>query len=530
MEKEAITRLTPEAEKYIKTLESTVQKQQVRIEQLTEMLLKSQKSMFGQSSEKSRYVLGNGGQAEQINLFNEAESLANNKTPEPMPETIIIAGHERKPKRTKEELIKELPIVEVLCELPEEEQVCGECGSGMRPLGKETVRDELETIPAQIRVLRYVRTSYVCRCCEKETGFATIKKARTPAPVIRKSMASASTVAHVMYQKYVNGMPLARQEKDWEYQGVRINRASLANWVIRAATDWFTPLWERMKGDLLKQPVILADETVIQVLKEDCKEPTSESRMWVYGSSSTGSPKIILFEYQPTRSGEHARRFLKGFNGYLQTDGYNGYEKVPDVTRCGCWAHLRRKYEESMPKEPKAREGSIAAVGFGYCNKLFDIERELKGLSACERLVERQNRSKPVLESYLVWLGTVNALEGSKLAEAVNYSRNQHATLCRFLEDGHIDLSTNRIEAAIRPFVVGRGNWLFSDTAKGAQSSAIVYSLVETAKANGLNIYMYLVHLLGSLPSMGSISDPSQLDRLLPWSQDLPDHCKLSKL
>lgn len=528
MENVNLQGFSPEAEAYIKTLEDTIHKQQLRIDQLTEMLLRMQKNMYGQSSEKSRYVLGKDGEeTAQLNLFNEAELQSNNKAPEPTPETIRISSHERKPKRTKEELIKDLPVEEILCEIPEAERICDECGAAMRVLGKETVREELEIIPAQVRVLRYIRFSYVCSACEKETGSASIKKAATPVPVIRKSMASASTIAHVMYQKYVNAMPLARQETDWGYQGVALSRATLANWIIRAATDWLLPLWERQKVHLLKQNVVLADETVIQVLKEEGKKPSSESRMWVYGSSHCGWPKITLFEYQPTRSGEHARRFLAGYRAYLQTDGYGGYEKVPNVTRCGCWAHLRRRYEEAMPKEGKAKEGSAAAIGFGYCNQLFDIERDLKELGAVERLQKRQERSKPVLEAYLAWLSTIQALEGSKLGEAVNYSRNQELALSRFLEDGHIDLSTNRIEKAIRPFVIGRGNWLFADTVKGAQASAIVYSIIETARANNLNIYQYLLHLFRQMPTVDFKVDPTLLERFLPWSAELPDECRL---
>jgi len=523
MDKAILTGLTPEVTTYIETLEDTIEKKQIRIDQLSDLLLKMQKAMYGSSSEKSRYVLGEG----QISLFNEAESLLDNTAPEPKPET-LVDSYKRKSKRTKEELIKDLPVIEIHCELPEEELLCSKCGDEMRTLGKESIREELEIIPAQIRVLRYIRHSYVCKSCEKETGEATIKKAPAPAPVIRKSMASASTIAHVMYQKYVNGMPLARQEKDWSYQGVILNRATLANWVIRAATIWFAPLWNLMKTYLLQRAVILCDETVIQVLKEEGKKPSSESRMWVYASSNSGEPQIILFEYQPTRSGEHARRFLEGFNGYLQTDGYKGYDKVPDVIRAGCWSHLRRRYEEAMPKNEKDREGSFAVIGFDYCNKLFDIERELKDLPAEERLVERKKQSLPILEAYLEWLGTVHALEGSPLAEAVNYSRNQQPALNRFLEDGRIELSTNRVENAIRPFVVGRGNWLFADTVRGAQSSAIVYSIVESAKANNLNVYQYLVYLLSLMPMLDFKNDPSQLDKLLPWSDSLPSQCRLN--
>ncbi|ACV62308.1 transposase IS66 [Desulfofarcimen acetoxidans DSM 771] len=441
-----MTGLTPEVTEYISKLETqlqeqfkTVELQKVRIDRLTDILVKFQKSMYGQSSEKSKYVLGEDNN--QLSLFNEAEVESNRHAPEP--NKVAVAGHTRKAKRTKEELAANLPVVEILCELEEDKLLCEECGGDLRVLGKETVREELEIIPAQVRVLRYIRQNYVCESCEKETGEATIVKAPTPAPVIKRSLASASTVAHVMYKKYVNGMPLYRQEKDWANQGVILSRATLANWIIRAAIDWLVPLWETMKCHLLKQAVIHADETVIQVLKEEGKKPSSESRMWVYCSGNTGDSPVVLFEYQPTRSGEHARRFLDGFNGFLQTDGYSGYGKVPEVTRCGCWSHLRRKYQEAIPKSGDV-EGSVAAVGFEYCNQLFAIERDLAQLSPEKRKLQRQERSKPVLEAYWSWLETVNPLKGSRLAEAITYSVNQKTSLNTFLEDGCIELSNNR--------------------------------------------------------------------------------------
>ncbi len=526
MEKINLTDLSPDVTAYISMLEAkleeqskTVETQKVRIDRLMDILANFQRNTYGQSSEKSKYLLNQ--DDGQLSLFNEAEVEAKRQAPEP--DKVTVTTYIRKAKRTKEELAANLPVTEIICELAENELDCQECSSKMRVLGKEPVREELEIIPAQVRLLRYIRYNYVCKACEKETGEATIVKAPVPAPVIKKSLASASTVAHVMYQKYVNAMPLYRQEKDWSNQGLILSRATLANWIIRSATDWLEPLWETMKSHLINEDVIHADETVIQVLKEDGKKPSSDSRMWVYCSGNTGTAPIVLFEYQPTRSGEHARRFLTGFNKYLQTDGYVGYNKVPDVTRCGCWSHLRRKYQEAMPKNA---EGSIAAVGFDYCNKLFAIEKEIKELTPQERKKQRQKLSKPALEAYWAWLETVNVLKGSKLADAITYSINQRSTLNTFLEDGRIELSNNRAENAIRPFVVGRKSWLFSDTKKGAKSSAIVYSLVETAKANDLNVYMYLVHIFSTMPKLDFQRNPALLEDLMPWSEKLPSYCR----
>ena len=527
--------LPPEVTEYILKLETqlkeqetklqqqskTVETQKVRIDQLMNILSNFQKNTYGQSSEKSKYILGE--ESNQISIFNEAEVEANRNAPEPT--VLSVSGHARKAKRTKEELAANLPVVEIICELEDDKLLCGECDGTMRVLGKEQVREELEIIPAQVRRLQYIRYSYVCSDCEKETGEATIVKAPVPAPVIKRSLASASTVAHVMYQKYVNGLPLYRQEKDWANHGVQLSRATLANWIIRSGMDWLAPLWHHMKSQLLAQGVIQADETVIQVLKEEGKKASSQSRMWLYCSGKTASKPVVLFEYQPTRSGEHARRFLEGFGGYLLTDGYSGYDKVPNVTRCGCWAHLRRKYQEAMPKTG-AGIGSSAAIGFEYCNKLFDLEKSFEGLSIEERKAKRQEQSKPILDAYFLWAETVDALKGSKLSEAITYSTNQRNALSAFLEDGNIELSNNRAENAIRPFVIGRKGWLFADTTKGAQASALVYSIVETAKANNLNVYMYLVHILSKMPAIDFETNPSLLEDLMPWSDMLPSYCR----
>lgn len=346
MQKIDIKGLSPDQIEYITSLEEKVESLQIRINQLMDMVLKTQKALYGRSSEKRRYVLGE--ESDQISLFNEAEAETNSKAEEPTVQT-IVSSYSRKAKRTKEELAKTVPVVEIICDLDEDKRTCDICNAELRYLGKEHVRDELEIIPAQVRVLRYVRFNYVCKECEKETDEANIIKAPVPAPVMKRSLASPSTVAHVMYQKYANGVPLYRQEKDWANQGVKLSRATLANWIIRPSHEWLEPLYNVMKNQLIAEPVIHADETVIQVLKEPGKKASTESRMWVYTSGRSPTP-MVLYEYQPTRSGQHARRFLEGFSGYLQTDGYSGYNAVPNVIHCGCWAHLRRKFEEALPK------------------------------------------------------------------------------------------------------------------------------------------------------------------------------------
>jgi transposase len=522
MQKIDMKGLSPDQTEYITSLEKKIESQQIRINQLMDMLAKTQKALYGRSSEKSRYVLGE--ESDQISLFNEAEAETSNKAEEPTVQT-IVSSYSRKPKRTKEELAKTVPVVEVTCDLEKDKRTCDICNAELRYLGKEHVRDELEIIPAQVRVLRYIRFNYVCKECEKETDEANIIKAPVPAPVMKRSLASPSTVAHVMYQKYANGVPLYRQEKDWANQGVTLSRATLANWIIRPSHEWLEPLYSVMKNQLIFEPVIHADETVIQVLKEPGKKASTESRMWVYTSGRSPTP-IVLYEYQPTRSGQHARRFLEGFSGYLQTDGYSGYNVVPNVTHCGCWAHLRRKFEEALPKGADI-VGSKAAIGLDYCNRLFALEDQWIDLTAEERQKRRLEQSKPVLDEFWQWLSTLNPLRNSNLGKAVTYALNQKEALNNFLLDGRIDISNNRAENAIRPFVTGRKNWLFSDTQRGAKASAIVYSVIESAKANQLNPYMYLVLLLTKLPGLKELTAES-LNPFLPWSPELPDWCRIS--
>jgi len=515
MDKKDFEGLSAPAVAYISDLEK-------RVEQLTELLRLAQKARFGASSEKAKYILEDG--FEQASLFNEAEVCADDNAPEP----VIVSQHKRKPKRTKEKLAKELPVKEVVIDIPEAERVCGICENTLHPIGRELVRRELSIIPAQAYVTETYRINYACGPCEAETDEANIIKPPVPEPVVKRGLASPSSVAHVMYQKYVNALPLARQEKDWEIFGVTISRATLANWIIYAAMHWLLPLWEALKAILILSPVILADETVVQVLKEPGKTPQSESRMWVYCTGNTGAPPIVLFEYQPNRAGENPKRFLSGAKDfYLQTDGYSGYNKVENTTHCGCFAHMRRKLEEAMPKN--APKDNKARIGLEYCQQLFALEREFQNLSPEERLKKRYERSKPVLDAFFAWAETANPVAGCKLAEAIVYARNQKGPLSAFLLDGRIDISTNRVENAIRPFCVGRKNFLFADTVRGAQSSAVAYSVIETARANGLNPYQYLLYLFTELPTVLTKDPAADLSRFFPWVSEVQEKCRFSQ-
>jgi len=510
-----------EKDAYIEHLENTIKELQAQISNLTEMLRLMQKQKFGSSSEKTPKDEIPG----QLSLFNEAESEADASSPEPVKKA--VKGYLRtEPKTKREELIKDLPVREIPCDIPEENKFCAKCGTSLVPMGKETVREELEYIPAQLRIVRYVRWTYECPKC-KHSDDRYIVKAPVPTSLMNHSLASPSSVANVMYQKYVNAQPLYRQEKDWEQLGIALSRATMANWIIRCSEDYFFPVIDHLRGQLLSRDIVHCDETPVQVLKENGKKPQTKSYMWLYRTGNDGKPPVILYDYQPSRNGDNAVEYLKTFKGYVHSDGYSGYNKLTSITRCGCWAHLRRKFVEAIPQ--KKAEGSPptdAETGRDYCNRLFKIEEDLAELSPEDRYLQRLELEKPVLEAFWRWLENVKVLKGSALGKAVTYAINQKPYMENYLLDGRLSISNNAAENAIRPFTVGRKNWLFSDTPKGAKASAAVYSIVETAKANNLNVFTYLEYLLMYMPDTDWHNHPEELDELMPWSPQVQEECK----
>ena len=507
----------------VAVLEDTILKQRQEIDELkrklehmNEVFANAQRARFGQSSEKASYVLNE----DQISLFNEAEKEQDHKAAEPTEETFAVKAHARKKKRTLDEITANLPEKEILLELPEEQLVCDKCGGKFKAIGKKFVRREMQVIPRQVEILAYYTVTYACDHCEKDTGFAHIASAKPPVPLMKHSLASPSSVADIMAKKYADGLPLARQEKIWAREGVELSRATMSNWVIQCSQTWLKPLYKHMKQRLLEQNVLHADESVVQVLKEDGKTASSESRMWVYASGDRSPIPVRIFEYQPDRSGKRPESFLRGFTGCLVTDGYSGYNQVQKVIHCGCWAHMKRKWREAMP-DGATVQTSKAAVGFQYCNKLFSLEKKCANLKDKYRKEYRQNIILPVLEEYFCWVNTLDPEKGSKLAEAVTYARNQKTALMAFVDHVDVPISNNLAENAIRPFAVGRKNWLFCDTVKGAESSAIVYTMVETAKANGLDPYEYLLYALSVLPYCGKSISHEMLESTMPWSSEV---------
>lgn len=525
---------------------------------LAEVVRQYQKMLFGQSSEKTKYAAEEQS-GDQISLFNEAEAESNPKAEEPR---TLVAGHSRKPKRTHEEMAKDLPVVEIVHTLPEEERVCPKCGDALKIIGQAKVRDEMIFEPARYYINRHMQESYVCGCCGKDTAkdaempniaAQTIVRAPAPKPVLPNSMASASLLSYVLYAKYALALPLYRLEQDFKNNGLSIPRVTLANWVIRSAEMYLEPIWEALRASVLAENVVQADETRTQVLKEKGRKATQKSYMWVFCSGEFSAKPAVLYMYSPNRAGENAKTFLGEYNKYLIVDGYDGYNGL-NAERCGCIAHLRRRFKDAMPegtalyepaKEPPWRPKSNkeryefkkeiledlkshpvkSAVGFFLCNELFDLERAGK-YDIKERIKIRRECASVLLEVFWSWLDSVNPGKGTALSRAVNYALNERKYLVKFLDDPIVPVSNNRCENSVRPFCVGRRNWLFSATPKGAKSSAIVYSIIETAKSNNLKPYHYLSWLFETM-SQADTFDDNVIASVLPWSEAVPADCKL---
>ncbi|GFN22544.1 hypothetical protein TAMC210_08600 [Thermanaeromonas sp. C210] len=337
-------------------------------------------------------------------------------------------------------------------------------------------------------------------------------------------------LSYIMTQKYGEGLPLYRQEQQFKSWGIDLSRQTMANWVLHGANTYLTLIYDRLHEHLLKRDLLHADETTLQVLHEPGREPTTKSFLWLY-RTGRDSPPIILYDYQTTRAGKHPRRFLAGFKGYLHVDGYAGYHELSDVTLVGCWAHARRKFDEALKALPEEKRHAAVAAreGLEFCNRLFAIERELKDVTPEERYQIRQVRSQPVLDEFLAWLKKQKAqvLPKSAFGQAVYYCLSQWDKLVAFLQDGRLEIDNNRSERSIKPFVIGRKNWLFANTPRGAKASAIVYSIIETAKENRLNPFHYLTYLFERLPNLDP-QDKEELDQLLPWSDTLPPICRMN--
>jgi transposase len=406
----------------------------------------------------------------------------------------------------------------VVIELSGEDRICPQDGTELTEIGEEK-SEQLDIIPAQMKVIETVRKKYACRVCEQG-----VKMAPLPPRAIPKSIAGSGLLAFVAVSKYVDALPLYRMESILLRAGGEISRSTLSFWMVKVA-EVLTPLFNLMEETLLERNYVGCDETRVQVLKEAGKKPTTLSYMWVRGSAGPGPP-IILFEYDPTRSQEVPVRILEGFEGYLQVDAYPGYDELfrknPKIIRLGCLAHVRRKFEQAF-KASKDKKGKTGK-GLSFITKLYQIERFARENEFdVEKLyLLRQEKAKPILEEFYQWLDAHKDTVAPKslLGKAVLYAYNEWPHIVRYTDDGRLRPDNNFIENAIRPFAVGRKNWLFSDTVAGAKASTTIYSVIETVKANKIEPYWYLRQVLEALPKA---TTADEIEALLPWNINMAE-------
>ena len=525
----------------IETQASRIKEQENTIKELREMVdeLRSLKANLEETLEEFRRQFF-GVKSEKTTSKSKDESQAVKKT-------VTVKEHtrKRKPKATRDELYADLPVREIICPVEESERFCDWCNAEMIPVTSKFVREEIRITPAKVERIHYMQEVLMCPECHKDHD-GSFKSGIVPKSLFPHSPASASSVAYVIFDKGFMGLPYYRMESAFKQLGAKINRETLANWCILATKKYLLPVFVRLHEEMLKRDIIHADETTCQVLREDGKEAQSTSYMWIYSSGTDGLPGIVLYEYQPGRSGVYPQKFLDGFHGKLQCDGYQGYNKVEDVQLICCSAHARRKFYEALPagkkktiklldvnssetiREPEIPQTDLekyipAEIGVAYFNKLFYLEREFKELSPEERQKKRIEQEVSVWENFFGWLGTLNPTKGSKLEKAVNYAQNHKDTLQGYLQDGRCELSNNRAERNAKSYAIGRKNSLFHTSVNGAVASSVIYSLVETAKANNLNVFQYIYILLLYMPGCKNRSEG--IEQLMPWSEFIKEHC-----
>ena len=490
---------------------------------LSDRLALARRKQFGSSSEK--YAEG----YEQMDLFNEAEASADPEAEEPCFEEIHPSSYKRKKRiGKKEEDLSGFEVTETIeYKLAGEDRYCPDCGKKYKVVTRETVK-RLKFVPAKFEVVEEVTYVYSCPEC------GSMKRPEKIPPLVSGgSIATSSLVAGIMNAKYVNGMPLARQEREFARYNLNLSTKTMANWIIGCADRYLKPLYDRMKEEFLKSRYIHCDETRIQVIGEPDQKGSTRNWMWVYLTDEySGAPRMALFDYERTRAGYHPVKFLDGrFHGYLTCDGYQAYHGLDDsITVTGCFTHARRRFDAALTalKKDFTREQLKETVAYNAMTRigvLYKIEELIRNKTPEERYEERQKQSRPVVDALFEWLHSMedSVDRSSLIGDAILYTLNQEPYLRRYLDDGHLSIDNNSAERAIKNFAVGRRNWLFAKSIRGADASAVVYSVTETALLNGLKPYVYLTYVLDQIRQMGPFPKPEELDRLLPWSDDLPD-------
>ena len=449
---------------------------------------------------------------DQLSLFDETPPAE----AEPAPQEIVVPEH-RRLKGGRSRPPAHLRRETVIIDLPEEQKQCG-CGCGKLVIGEER-SEQYEMKPAEVWVKEIVRLIYGCGKCD----IAPVTAPLPPAPLPR-TQASASLLAHIGVSKFVDGLPLHRQAQILERRfGAPLTSTTLANWTNMAADRLLKPLVAAMLPTLMGCDYWRMDETRLQVLHEPGRTAHQLSWLWVR-ATGTGIP-VVLFDYSPSRGGQTAARLLEGFAGYLQSDALGSYDVAagPEVTQLGCWSHSRRKFDAAIKSADKATPPPLAVQAMGFIRRLYRIDAEVKERPPEERHAHRQQHSQPLLEEFRGWLDAnlaAGLTAGGMLATAFTYLHNQWGKLNRFLDDGRLGLDNNPAERYFRPIAVGRNNWLFSNSEAGAHATAIWYSVVATATANGWEPYHYLHRVFTEIPVY--LHEGRSLDPLLPWNLTPP--------
>ena len=493
----------------------------------------SRQRMFGRSSEKDM-----AGQMtlDELLLFNEAEALREPINIEATTEeTEVLAVRSRRNDRHKK--LPPLEAVTDVFELSPEECICETCGSELHEM-KETVRVELEVIPADVRVHRYVTKTYVCRACSRNGNTRIINAPGAPAPLLPGSILSPSLMADIIAKKYVDATPFYRQEQNYAREALPITRNNMCNWSIRIANDYFAPVVKRMRQVLFSDDVIHCDETEVQVLKEKDRPAARKSRVWVMANAEYVKDKrIALYNYTETRSLADARNVLDGYSGYIMCDGYTVYDSLSaksvdgrkplDTKTVACLVHVRRKFTDALKLiKPEDRPGTSAQLAVAKLAQIFKIDNEIPRDNPGERKNKRLELLYKPMEQFFEWVKSeqAEALPEFGYGKALTYAMNQRENVMRVFEDGRLELDNSLAERTVKPFVIGRKNWLFADTPEGADASCILYSLVETAKQNNLVPYRYLKYVLEQM--RGKKLTDELIEDVLPWSGKLPKYVR----
>lgn len=487
---------------------------------------------FGASGDNVTYPEG----YEQLSFFNEAEKFGRLDDPEPTLESAIAKVPKKAKERGKRERdLSGLSVTVIEHELPAKERFCPVCGNELHDM-KTEVTKTLKLIPAHFEVEEHRRHVYTCRECEHHQGEGDkipFIRATMPELPIPGSFASPELLSGIINTKYVNHVPLARIEQEfYRMDSVEISRQTMSNWMLLIAERYMVPLNDRMREKLLTMDMLHADETHCTVAYEDGQESKKKCYMWVYCSGRYDIP-IVYYEYHTSRAADAADEFLKDYIGILHTDGYEVYHSLNSlITVVGCLAHIKRKFTDGIKSLDEAsKKNTYCYRGQEYCDALFHVEKRLKDLPPEERHHKRQIELKPVMDAFFAWL-TENfpkTVPDSPAYKAFQYALNQWPYFENILVDGRTEATNNRCERNIRPFTQGRRNWMTIKTNRGGSSSAALYSVVQTALANDLKVYEYLVYILKNMPSEDFENHPERIDKYVPWSEHLPAECYKTK-